>query len=72
MSEIGWGRHLLVLAALVVNLWVGGDLIEVWLGHGARVAFELLLILGYMTLIIGMTAPLPWKRPRGGPDDRRS
>ncbi len=62
MSQISWGKHALILFALFVNLWVGGDLVELWLGRGARGVFEIVLILGYLTLIIGMRAPLPWMR----------
>lgn len=65
MSQISWGKHALVLAALFVNLWVGGDIVELWLGRGARGVFEGTLILGYLTLIIGMRAPLPWRWRRG-------
>lgn len=50
--------HVLVLAALVVNLWVGGDLIEVWAGHAARSGFEVILILGYLVLVLQMGLPL--------------
>ena len=60
MSQISWGKHALILAALFVNLWVGGDLVEIWLGRGARGVFEGTLILGYLMLIIGMRAPMPW------------
>ena len=64
MNDISLTKHAVILVALVVNLWVGGDYIEAWLGHAARAAFELALILGWMTLIIGMRAPLPWRRRR--------
>ena len=39
---------------MVVNLWVGGDLVEVWAGHVARSAFELTLIAGYVVLVLGL------------------
>ena len=32
---MGLWRHLVVFAALVVNLWVGGDLVEAFAGHYA-------------------------------------
>ena len=65
MERVGLGKHLLVLAALVVNLWVGGDLIEAWAGHAVRVGFEALLILGYLVLIVGLTVPIRlWKREK--------
>ena len=43
----------IVLAALVVNLWFGGDLVEGWAGHLARAAFEVTLITGYVVLVLG-------------------
>lgn len=49
---MGLGRHLVVLAALIVNLWIGGDLIEAWAGTLARVAFELALILAYVVIVL--------------------
>jgi len=77
VNGIGWGKHFVIIMAVLINLWIGGDLIEVWLGHGARAVFELLLILGWLTLIVGMRVPLPWRRPRddedragGGPSAR--
>ena len=45
---MGLWRHLLAFGALVVNLWVGGDIIEAFAGGMARVGFEALLILGYL------------------------
>lgn len=39
---------------MVVNLWVGGDLVEVWAGHVARLAFELTLVAGYVVLVLGL------------------
>ncbi len=58
--------HVVVLLALVVNLWVGGDLVEAWAGHLVRAAFEVVLILGYLVLVLGQRAPLPlpWRRRR--------
>jgi hypothetical protein len=40
---------------LVVNLWVGGDLVEAWAGHIARAVFEAALILGYLALVLRFT-----------------
>ena len=54
---MGLRRHLLVLSALVVNLWLGGDLVEAVAGHYARGGFELLLILGYMVLVLRVRFP---------------
>lgn len=56
--------HLLVLAALVVNLWVGGELVEAWAGHLARAGFEAVLILGYVVLVLRVGLPLPGRRRR--------
>ena len=63
---MGLWRHLLVFGALVVNLWVGGDLVEAFAGGMARVGFEALLILGYLWFVIGLSRLL-----RGDPDDAR-
>ena len=66
MERIGLATHLLVLAAPVVNLWLGGNLVEGWAGHLARAAFEVALISGYVVLVLGF-------RVRGrqdGQDDR--
>ena len=54
MGRISLTTHLVVLAAMVVNLWVGGDLVEMWAGHVARSAFELALIAGYVVLVLGL------------------
>ena len=72
VSDIGILKHAAILAALVINLWFGGDLVEAWAGHTARTFFELALILGWMTLVLGMRAPLPrppWRRRK---DDEAS
>ena len=61
---MGLWRHLLVFAALIVNLWVGGDIVEEIAGPVARGAFELLLILGYLWFVIGLRGLL-----RRRPDD---
>lgn len=47
-------RHVLLLTALVVNLWIGGDLVEELAGHVVRSGFELLLILGYAWFVLGV------------------
>jgi hypothetical protein len=60
---VEFGRHLLILGALAVNLWVGGDLVEVWAGHYARTAFELALIFGYLLLVLRMPFGLGRRRP---------
>ncbi|MEZ4554268.1 MAG: hypothetical protein R3B59_10225 [Dehalococcoidia bacterium] len=49
---MGFGKHLLVLTALVVNLWLGGNLIEQWAGHAVRSGFEGALILGYLAWVL--------------------
>ena len=63
---MGWRRHLLVFTALVVNLWVGGDLVEAAAGGAARWAFEGALILGWLWFVVGLGGLL-----RGEPDDGR-
>ena len=67
---MGWWRHLLVFAALVVNLWVGGDLVEAAAGGAARWAFEGALILGWLWFVVGLGGLLRGE-PRGEPDDGR-
>lgn len=41
-----------MLSALVVNLWLGGNLVETWGGHALRSAFEAVLILGYLAWVL--------------------
>ncbi|MDA0366653.1 MAG: hypothetical protein O3B31_00055 [Chloroflexi bacterium] len=64
--------HVLIFVALVTNLWAGGDLIQLWLGGPARQCFEVVLIFGYLWFVLGITVPLPWRRPAGerGDDER--
>lgn len=68
MNGIGLGTHLLIFGALVVNLWVGGDLVEAATSHQLRGLFELALILGYLWFVIGIQVPLPgskrWRERR--------
>ena len=51
---MGWPRHLVIFAALLVNLWLGGDLVEALAGRYARGAFEVVLILGYLWFVVGL------------------
>jgi hypothetical protein len=61
-------RHIAVFLALVVNLWVGGDLVEEFAGVAVRVVYELTLIGGWLWLVIGVGGLLrqePDEPPRG-------
>ena len=49
-----WSRHLVIFVALLVNLWLGGQLVEELAGRQLRVLFEVLLILGYLWLVVGI------------------
>jgi len=70
MNGLDLHMHLLAIVALGVNLWIGGELVEAWLGPVGRTGFELLLILGYLVIVLGMRAPLRfWRRDDPG-DDR--
>ena len=66
MGKPGWGAHAAILVALVVNLWVGGDLVEAWLGHAARSVFELALLGAWLVLVVGMRVPLPFRGKHHG------
>ena len=57
-------RHLAVVVALVVNLWIGGDFVEGLAGVAVRVVFELTLIGGWLWLVVGVGGLL-----REGPDE---
>lgn len=63
--------HVLAIVALVVNLGAGGSLVEELLGTAVRSAFESLLILGYLVIVLGMRAPLRFWRRRGSREDER-
>ena len=74
MSELGFGTHLAIFLALVVNLWFGGDIVEVWLGgarlaHVVRSVLEIALIGAWLILVVGMRAPFPWRRPKPEDDE---
>ncbi|MDA0815795.1 MAG: hypothetical protein O2924_04410 [Chloroflexi bacterium] len=74
MNDIGLAKHIVIFVALLINLWVAGDLIQAWVGPFWRTVFELTLILGWMTIILGMRAPLPWRRAKddeAGKQERR-
>jgi hypothetical protein len=73
MNGFSLWTHLAALVALVINLWVAGDLVEAWIGHGARNAFELALILAYAVFVLGILVPLRfWREPdEERRDDRR-
>lgn len=51
---MGLGRHAVAFVALVINLWLGGDLVQEWLGRYGRAAFEGSLILAYLTIVLGV------------------
>jgi hypothetical protein len=53
-DRLGWGAHALILAALVVDLWVGGAFIEARFGHAPRAVFEIALIGAWLILVVGM------------------
>ena len=74
MSELGWLAQAGILLALVMNLWIGGDLVEGWLGgarfaHIARSVLEIALIGAWLILVVGMRAPFPWRRPKPEDDE---
>lgn len=71
MNGLSLWTHLAAAAALIVNLWIGGDFVEAWLGHAARSGFELLLMLGYVVFVLGIRVPLAfWRRPQEPPNER--
>ena len=57
-------RHLLAFAALLVNLWLAGDLVESLAGGAARAAFEFTLIAAYAWFVLGVRVPPVWRRER--------
>ena len=64
-DRLGWGAHAAILAALAINLWVGGDLIEARLGYVARSVFEIAMIGAWLVLVVGMR----WWGDRRPPED---
>ena len=73
MNGLSITTHVAAAIALVINLWVAGDLVELWLGHSVRNGFELLLIFGYAVFVLGIRVPPFWRRPEEEPrdEDRR-
>ena len=52
--------HLFVLALLLLDLFLGSPIVARYIGRWAAVAFEFLLILGYVLFVI--QPGLPWRR----------
>jgi len=71
MNDLGWGTHAAIFVALIVNLWFGGDYIEAWFGHLVRSVLEIVLIGAWLILVIGMRAPLPWRRRKDESSEER-
>lgn len=70
MNGLSLGTHLAALGALVLNLWLAGDVVEAIAGHYVRGGFEMLLILGYAVFVLGVRVPLAfWRRPEEEPRD---
>lgn len=53
--------HFLVGVALIVNLWIGGELLYEFAGRYARTGFEFVLIFAYLHFIWGYPGRL--RRP---------
>ncbi|HIE83977.1 MAG TPA: hypothetical protein EYQ00_09095 [Dehalococcoidia bacterium] len=45
-------QHFLIFVALIFNLWVGGLLLEIYVGSVLKLIFESLLIFGYLAFVI--------------------
>ncbi len=45
-------QHFLIFVALISNLWVGGLLLEIYVGSVLKLIFESLLIFGYLAFVI--------------------
>ncbi len=45
-------QHFLIFVALIFNLWVGGLLLEIYVGGVFKLIFESLLIFGYLAFVI--------------------
>ena len=63
-------QHLGVFVALVINLWIGGDLVEEFTGPAVRVVVELALIGGWLWLVVGVGGLLGRERDGRPPGDR--
>jgi hypothetical protein len=60
-------QHVLVFAALVTVLWLGGGLIMEFVGRYARTGFEFLLIFAYLHVMWNFPGRL--RPPPGESDD---
>jgi hypothetical protein len=71
MNGLSISTHVAAFIALVLNLWLAGDLVETLAGHYARGGFEMLLIVGYAVFVLGIRIPLAfWRRPEEEPPPR--
>jgi len=53
-------KNIAAIAALIVILWVGGNLFEEFIGRIWRAIFEFLLILMYAIVVLKFRVPIPF------------
>ena len=61
--------HVVVLGLLVLDLAVGGPVVDKLAGRWVLMGFEFVLILGYALFVLNLA---PWRRPRGDGDGGNS
>lgn len=62
MTAMSLIAHVGVLALLLVDLALGGQIVSRYLGRYPTIAFEFAIILGYVLFVLQW---LPWRRPDG-------
>ena len=53
-------KNIAAIAALIVILWIGGNLFEEFIGRIWRAIFEFLLILMYAIVVLKFRIPIPF------------
>ena len=59
-------QHFLIFIALIFNLWVGGLLLEIYVGGLFKLIFESVLIFGYLAFVVRV-----WPFTKDSPENSR-
>tara|TARA_B100000700_G_C14829415_1_gene753780 strand:- start:225 stop:443 length:219 start_codon:yes stop_codon:yes gene_type:complete len=65
-------KNIASLAALIIILWLGGNLLEEFIGRIGRAIFEFFLILIYAIIVLKFRIPIPFLKKKKEDNDINS